>query len=139
MLEGLLTAANFTMDTVGLGPHSLLRLCECRSSHLSVFGSSSDLTVLTDFVAVSSDWDDGFQPPPTAEPVAESVLTSALAAYVLPRWGALLRSLPPSIGRESTSANLQFAAQRAERFGEGLRVAILRVRADIIGHARINM
>ena len=87
---------------------------------------------------MSSDWDDGFQPPPTAEPVAESVLTSALAAYVLPRWGALLRSLPPSIGRES-SANVRFAAQRAERFGEGLRVAILRVRVDIIGHARINM
>eukprot|EP01043_Picozoa_sp_COSAG02_P054018 COSAG02_NODE_6054_length_3836_cov_2.445068_3_plen_171_part_00 len=38
----------------------------------------------------------GFKPPPDAEPVSESVLTSSLAAYVLPRWAALLSSLGPA-------------------------------------------
>jgi hypothetical protein len=93
VLHGLCVAANFTMDVVGVGPHGLLRL-------------------------LSSDWDDGFKPPPNAEPVAESVLTSALAAYVLPRFGALLRSLPQQSG------TLLRAAQRAEAFGESLRVTL---------------
>ena len=87
-------AANFTMDTVGLGPHGLLRL-------------------------LSSDWDDGFKPPVDQIPVAESVLTSALGAYVLPRWGALLRSLAPA------RRPVQAQAARAEAFGAGLRAALL--------------
>ena len=93
VLSALLEAQNFTVNVVGLGPHGLLRL-------------------------LSSDWDDGFKPPPNAEPVAESVLTSALAAYVLPRWAALLRSLP---GR---SDRTEAAAQVAAAFGQGLKEAI---------------
>tara|TARA_B110000208_G_scaffold46860_1_gene62157 strand:- start:269 stop:3316 length:3048 start_codon:yes stop_codon:yes gene_type:complete len=93
VLSALLEAQNFTLTTVGTGPHGLLRL-------------------------LSSDWDDGFKPPAAAEPVAESVLTSALAAYVLPRWAALLRSLPHA------DAGLEQAAAAAAEFGKGLKGAI---------------
>ena len=61
--------------------------------------------------------DDGFHAPEADESVAESVLTSTLGAYVLPRWGALLRSLSPP--------NRATQADRAESFGDGLRVALL--------------
>ena len=67
VLEGLERALNFTIQTVGLGEHSLLRL-------------------------LTSDWDDGFKPPAGAENVSESVLTSSLAAHVLPRVALVLRS-----------------------------------------------
>ena len=90
VLEALLEAADFTMEVVHKGPHGLLRL-------------------------LSSDWDDGFKPPPDAEPVSESVLTSALAAYVLPRWAQLLRSVSPKHSA---------AAAKAEDFGLSLKEAI---------------
>ena len=90
VLEALLEAADFTMDVVHKGPHGLLRL-------------------------LSSDWDDGFKPPPDAEPVSESVLTSALAAYMLPRWAQLLRSVSPKHSA---------AAAKAEDFGLSLKEAI---------------
>lgn len=93
VLSALLEAQNFTVNVVGLGPHGLLRL-------------------------LSSDWDDGFKAPPNDEPVAESVLTSALAAYVLPRWAALLRSLPAQSDATET------AARAATAFGKGLKEAI---------------
>ena len=93
VLSALLEAQNFTVNVVGTGPHGLLRL-------------------------LSSDWDDGFKPPPPDEPVAESVLTSALAAYVLPRWATLLRSLPWR--SDSTEA----AARVADAFGKSLKEAI---------------
>ena len=94
VLEGLLAAQKFTLHNVGKGPHGLLRL-------------------------LSSDWDDGFKPPAVAEPVAESVLTSALAAFVLPRWAALLRSLPAPHAHAHEPE-----ATAAEAFGSELKETI---------------
>ena len=53
---------HFVTDTIGVGQHGLLRM-------------------------LTSDWDDGIHPPPEAYNTSESVLTAALAAYVLPRFG----------------------------------------------------
>jgi cellobiose phosphorylase len=60
VLSSLEHALNFSVTVVGTGTHGLLRL-------------------------LSSDWDDGFHAPKSAYNKSESVLTSALAAYALPR------------------------------------------------------
>ena len=76
-------------QVVGLGPHKLLRL-------------------------LSSDWDDGFHAPADAEPEAESVLTSSLAAAVLPKFAALLNSIDQE----------QAVASEIAKFAETLRHAV---------------
>ena len=100
VLELLLRAMNFTLDTVHVGPHGLLRL-------------------------LSSDWDDGFKPPADARNISESVLSSALAAYALPRWASVLRL-----------AGEHGSADRADAFAEGLRRAITSTAWDPMGWVR---
>ena len=58
----------------------------------------------------------GFKPPPDAEPVSESVLTSSLGSFVLPRWAALLSSLGPAYHSDAASAR---------KFGTQLRHALV--------------
>ena len=101
VLTHLLRAANFTLDDVGRGPHGLLRL-------------------------LSSDWDDGFKPPATARNLSESVLSSALAALVLPKWASVLRL----VGGHSD------AAARADAFADGLKHQLLTEAWDPAGWLR---
>ena len=65
VLDALVRALNFTLQTVSVGRHNLTRM-------------------------LSSDWDDTLQPPPSTQNVSESVLTAALATYALPRIASVL-------------------------------------------------
>ena len=89
VLQALEHALDFTMHTVGLGQHKLLRL-------------------------MTSDWDDGFNPPPAAANISESVLTSTLAAYVLPRFASVLKA-----------AGSDKLADRADGFAAEIREGLL--------------
>ena len=101
VIAHLLRATAFVLDIVGVGPHGLLRL-------------------------LSSDWDDGFKPPPAERNLSESVLSSALAAYVLPRWAAVLRMAG---GHDEN-------ATRVERFAESLKQQMLGAAWDPAGWLR---
>jgi len=90
VLSLLLRAMNFTLGVVGLGPHGLLRL-------------------------LTSDWDDGFKPPPEALNVSESVLTSALGAYALPKFASVLQMV-----------NLSAEAEQATGFASKLKSQLLK-------------
>lgn len=94
VLDTLIAAFNFTYKVVGTGPHGLLRL-------------------------LTSDWDDGFKPPPDAEIVAESVLTSALAAFVLPRFASTLKL----VGDDTAAAVAAQAIDLATKLGTAIRSA----------------
>ena len=89
VLGALEHALDFTMHTVGLGQHKLLRL-------------------------MTSDWDDGFSPPPAAANISESVLTSTLAVYVLPRFASVLRT-----------AGAGKLADRADSFASEIKQGLL--------------
>eukprot|EP01051_Picozoa_sp_SAG22_P002905 SAG22_NODE_135_length_18211_cov_560.916519_12_plen_193_part_00 len=130
VLDGLLHAMNFTLHTIGTGPHGALsKDPKLGHSDLPEGIYASALRRVPGCVLggpntgllrlLSSDWDDGFKPPPAAEPVSESVLTSALAAYVLPRWAGLLRAPPLAGGPAPVAAVTAAAAAEADEFGAG--------------------
>mmetsp|Transcript_8216 Transcript_8216/g.15678 ORF Transcript_8216/g.15678 Transcript_8216/m.15678 type:complete len:1239 (-) Transcript_8216:96-3812(-) len=89
VLAALQRSLEFMVDVVGLGPHNLIRL-------------------------MTSDWDDSFHPSKSQVNVSESVLTSAMAAYVLPR-----------IAEVFTLAGDIENATKAETFADTVSEAIL--------------
>eukprot|EP00729_Bicosta_minor_P016853 gene16853-26961_t len=100
VLQALIHALGYTENIVGFGPHDLLRL-------------------------LTSDWDDGFKPPAAAFNVSESVLTSALAAYVLPRFAEALKLAIKGGGGGGTGASkaAETALTIAGRLKKGLKTA----------------
>jgi hypothetical protein len=90
VLDALMRALLFSLDVVSVGEHGLLRM-------------------------LSSDWDDGLDNPLDAYNTSESVLTSALAVVVLPRFAEVLRL----VGNDTM-------ASRCEEQAEELRAAMMK-------------